>query len=430
MKATTQRHARSHADGVDDNDAEGSHSPGTAKRRKCEMMPAYSIRAVLADELTQPVPVEPVVCATLAQQADISRVMRALVQHMPMQRLQHLKRVHRDRRIILFAPRDLLAEHAAGGIDDPALRDIRTDFADALTADELTTIARAYLRNKGIADAVIELVCRLPVAVHSSVATVAPPLRWQYDIAQALWPCKFHPNQAAEILHENRAFDAAQTARHLQNMRIALSIGRQCDGGRPAGVAVDPRTGSIVAVGVAQDADVHPLMHSAMCMIDAVARSQCAGAWNAWPLATVDAAAEPPVAVDAAADSVSMAGVPSRWRIAIQREFPNVPIGAQSIRKQPQQQQCEAGGNESLEAAADAAAGVDNLAKYGPYLCTGYDVYLTEEPCMLCAMALVHSRVRTVFYHRAQANGALGSLAKLHAVTALNHHYDVFRVCE
>ncbi|XP_057818371.2 tRNA-specific adenosine deaminase TAD3 isoform X2 [Cryptomeria japonica] len=64
-----------------------------------------------------------------------------------------------------------------------------------------------------------------------------------------------------------------------------------------------------------------------------------------------------------------------------------------------------------------------------PYLCTGFDVYVTREPCAMCAMALVHERVRRVFYAFSnQKNGALGSAYRLHGIKSLNHHYTVFRI--
>lgn len=62
-----------------------------------------------------------------------------------------------------------------------------------------------------------------------------------------------------------------------------------------------------------------------------------------------------------------------------------------------------------------------------PYLLTGYDVYVTREPCISCAMALTHSRVRRVFYGcRRPITGGLGSLCKVHAIPELNHRYLVF----
>lgn len=33
-----------------------------------------------------------------------------------------------------------------------------------------------------------------------------------------------------------------------------------------------------------------------------------------------------------------------------------------------------------------------------PYLCTDYDIFVTEEPCFMCTMGLVQSRIRRLFY--------------------------------
>ena len=65
-----------------------------------------------------------------------------------------------------------------------------------------------------------------------------------------------------------------------------------------------------------------------------------------------------------------------------------------------------------------------------PYLCTGYDIYMTHEPCLMCAMALTHSRIKRIFYIEKDRNdkGALScqTRKRLHGIRTLNHHFSVW----
>ena len=61
------------------------------------------------------------------------------------------------------------------------------------------------------------------------------------------------------------------------------------------------------------------------------------------------------------------------------------------------------------------------------YLCTGLDAFLSIEPCSMCAMGLLHSRVGRVFFHfKNPLRGALCSAHRLHTVENINHRYRVF----
>ncbi|KAG0575336.1 hypothetical protein KC19_VG338000 [Ceratodon purpureus] len=79
-------------------------------------------------------------------------------------------------------------------------------------------------------------------------------------------------------------------------------------------------------------------------------------------------------------------------------------------------------------ASAEKKARVDQAIPR-PYLWTGFDAYVTREPCAMCAMALVHQRVRRVFFGIPNTlRGALGSKYRLQGIRSLNHHYTVFQV--
>lgn len=68
------------------------------------------------------------------------------------------------------------------------------------------------------------------------------------------------------------------------------------------------------------------------------------------------------------------------------------------------------------------------IASKNDYICSGLWLLLTREPCPMCAMAAVHSRVAIVIYGSENRQlGALGSRFSLHLKPELNHHYKVFK---
>ena len=63
----------------------------------------------------------------------------------------------------------------------------------------------------------------------------------------------------------------------------------------------------------------------------------------------------------------------------------------------------------------------------GSYRLTDTTLYVTLEPCPMCAMAIVHARVRRVVFGAWDPRaGAAGSMTDIFALPGLNHRVDVF----
>jgi len=62
------------------------------------------------------------------------------------------------------------------------------------------------------------------------------------------------------------------------------------------------------------------------------------------------------------------------------------------------------------------------------YRLPGVELFVTLEPCAMCAMALLHARVARVVYAASDPKtGAAGSVLDLFAHPQLNHHTSVTR---
>jgi tRNA(Arg) A34 adenosine deaminase TadA len=97
-------------------------------------------------------------------------------------------------------------------------------------------------------------------------------------------------------------------------------------------------------------------------------------------------------------------------------------------------------GHAVMHMLAAVARGQRERKQAASYYCTGLEVFLAHEPCMMCAMALLHSRVKRVCFVRRGhstggggchgSEGALESEHQLHLHPNVNHRFDVFAVEE
>ena len=109
-----------------------------------------------------------------------------------------------------------------------------------------------------------------------------------------------------------------------------------------------------------------------------------------------------------------------------------VPVGAVVVRDAPAGRQVVATGYNRPITDHDPTAHAEIVALrhaaklLGNYRLPECEVYVTLEPCAMCAMALLHARVKRVVYGAVDPKaGAAGSVIDVFGSAALNHHTRV-----
>ena len=245
----------------------------------------------------------------------------------------------------------------------------------------------------------------LRYAMHDVPTSPPDDAAVREDWSRTYWPVSLRipDKQARKEVATLSLEETARMTAHMQTVRrmcarstSACSTSGSGNTRRNACVIVDPASDAVVGRGV-DTTTQHPLGHAVMNAIDDVA------AWQVM-----------------------------RWypelQDAIHRK--HTVTGSDIIFFETQQ---DDGTPDGTTSATDDDGRVGPDAQ-PPYLSTGYDCYVLEEPCAMCAMALVHSRLRRIIYARDAACGK-GMLSgrdegcqALHACRTLNHHFVVYRL--
>jgi tRNA(adenine34) deaminase len=111
-----------------------------------------------------------------------------------------------------------------------------------------------------------------------------------------------------------------------------------------------------------------------------------------------------------------------------------VPVGAVIVRDTPAGRQVIATGYNRPITDHDPTAHAEIVAlRHAAKLMENYrlpecEVYVTLEPCAMCAMALLHARVKRVVFGATDPKaGAAGSVIDVFGSAPLNHHTEVVR---
>ena len=246
-----------------------------------------------------------------------------------------------------------------------------------LTATSFTSIPSDNLRDLSSLHDLVGLIGPL---CYTQVPTITPLTRTQFEVCKRYWSYSFHENKELESKLQGRIFHSQE---ELKNFNISMKEAHLASQHSKAvtccaqgAVIFHPEQKVILAKAfdLTNHPEVgHPLHHAPMVAIDMLAYSQGGGCYSYKPVLS---------------------------------EHPSLSDGLYF--KPPEKT-------------------IDNKSSATDYIGTGLHVYLTHEPCIMCSMALLHSRVKCVFYEAENSEGGMGTLYKIHALRDLNHRFDVYK---
>ncbi|KAL8619697.1 hypothetical protein ACOMHN_025783 [Nucella lapillus] len=359
---------------------------------------AETVVPVLADEYFRPVELVDFFVSNLLDKRKTAEAVKLLSTSHPLGQYQFLKRVRntgsgKDGSLqILLCPAESVNHHCRSTPVPPTESDSPRDPGSSSASDNRSSSENSSAQQGSdnipsvLSSEVREGIFGRPYLVK--VPCHAPLTRKQYEDATLYWPVTFHEDKRIARLLTGTFFSKREVNNiraYLKQAKVMADIAQRKGQGSNGIVIMDPTQDAVIAKGHSLTSH-NPLLHAAVAGVDLVARSQGGGLWN----------------------------------IADEDQY-FLPMASSSLASSS-----SASSSSSMTTAGESGD-VQPKDKTGPYLCTGYHAYMAVEPCPMCSMALLHSRVSRVFYSASQADGALGSRYKLHTIPSLNHHFEVFR---
>ncbi|XP_013381410.1 probable inactive tRNA-specific adenosine deaminase-like protein 3 [Lingula anatina] len=390
--------------------------------------------AVLADKYYEDIQLEKVLVCDIKNKKDTTTLIRELTSEFPLPSLQHLKRVRKAKtqegsklQIIVCCYDDSCRDSGGKILSLSEICQSRDISVDSLGEPCITEVPKYQ-----------------------------PLIRKQYETAVLHWPTAFHEDKKIAKILSGQLFSHSEVDLIQKFMKEAVKMsemGEQTGNEKVGAIVVDPSTNEIIA----KSHDIrsqHPLQHAVMVCIDLVGKAQGGGAWkyDSSPAlfaisssnlgnetktieemknkVTEDKEKTRP---DEGDTKISRSSKEKRSQneekkpvLHLDNDIKNeTGIHNTSEDEITRRQEKVVTLNKNETETKDKAT--ENKEKTAPYLCTGYDLYVTREPCVMCAMALVHSRISRVFYNTASESGALGTKYKIHVQKGLNHHFEVYK---